>query len=63
MDDEQLIAATLDLLRRATRGSATSKALGKRGFYAQVGLDQSPAYDLMGETMARAAIAPAAATG
>lgn len=41
---EQLEQATLDLLTRATRGSAFSKALGKRAFYAQVDLDQPKAY-------------------
>jgi len=40
----QLDDATLDLARRASRGSAASKALGKRTFYAQVGLDQDAAY-------------------
>src|SRR6187431_3334172 len=33
--DDKLDAAVDDLLRRATRGSAASKALGKRAFYAQ----------------------------
>src|SRR4051812_43006137 len=39
-----LLDATRDLLERATRGSAMSKALGKDGFYAQVDLDQQKAY-------------------
>jgi hypothetical protein len=38
--DDELDDAVDDLVRRATRGSAMSKALGKRGFYAQVDLDQ-----------------------
>jgi enoyl-CoA hydratase/carnithine racemase len=63
VDDNHLEAATLDLLRRATRGSVPSKALGKRGFYAQVGLAQQPAYDLMVETMANAALIPDAQEG
>ena len=41
---EQLDEATLGLLTRATRGSAFSKGLGKRAFYAQVDLDQPKAY-------------------
>jgi len=41
---DQLDEATLDLLTRATRGSAFSKGLGKRAFYAQVDLDQPKAY-------------------
>jgi enoyl-CoA hydratase/carnithine racemase len=45
---------TLELLRRATRGSAFSKGLGKRGFYAQVDLDQPKAYAYAVEVMAGA---------
>src|SRR4051794_11398239 len=41
---DELEQATLDLLTRATRGSALSKSLGKRAFYAQVDLDQPKAY-------------------
>src|SRR3954447_19771381 len=40
----ELDAACLDLLDRATRGSRTSKGMGKQGFYAQVDLDQAKAY-------------------
>ena len=39
--DAELDAAVDDLMRRATRGSAASKALGKRAFYAQVDMDQA----------------------
>ncbi len=53
--DAELHTATLDLLARATRGSALSKATGKRGFYAQVGLDQPAAYALAMELMATSA--------
>jgi enoyl-CoA hydratase/carnithine racemase len=42
---EQLDDATVSLLRRATRGSRASKALGKQTFYAQIGLDQRAAYE------------------
>jgi enoyl-CoA hydratase/carnithine racemase len=48
----ELDAACLDLLRRATRGSRTSKALGKQGFYTQVDLDQAQAYAYAIELMA-----------
>jgi enoyl-CoA hydratase/carnithine racemase len=41
---DRLDEATWELITRATRGSAESKALGKRGFYAQIGLDQPGAY-------------------
>jgi enoyl-CoA hydratase/carnithine racemase len=50
--DEQLEAATLDLLERATRGSAMSKAIGKRAFYSQLGMDQTQAYTYAVEVMA-----------
>lgn len=61
--DEELHTATHDLLARATRGSTTSKGLGKRGFYAQVGLDQTQAYELAVHTMASAAVTPDAQEG
>lgn len=52
--DAELAEATTDLLRRATRGSALSKALGKRQLYAQLGLPQPEAYDLAIAAMAAA---------
>lgn len=60
---EQLDAVTLDLINRASRGSALSKALGKRGFYQQIGLPQSQAYALACEMMASAAMTPDAQEG
>ncbi len=54
--DDELDDAVADLVRRATRGSALSKALGKRGIYAQIDLDQSKAYDYAIELMASAAM-------
>src|SRR6185369_16452394 len=56
--DDQLDAATLDLLRRATRGSAASKGLGKLAFYAQIRLPQDEAYELAVQQMASAALLP-----
>jgi enoyl-CoA hydratase/carnithine racemase len=53
--DDELDAAVDDLIRRATRGSAMSKGLGKRGFYAQVDLDQRAAYLHAIDLMAAAA--------
>ena len=53
--DDQLDAAVDDLMARATRGSASSKALGKRAFYAQVDLDQAKAYEYATHVMAAAA--------
>jgi enoyl-CoA hydratase/carnithine racemase len=49
---DDLDAATLDLVRRATRGSSLSKALGKQGFYAQIDLPQEQAYAHAIELMA-----------
>jgi enoyl-CoA hydratase/carnithine racemase len=60
---DQLDAATLDLITRASRGSALSKALGKQGFYQQAGLPQDEAYRLAVELMASAAMTPDAQEG
>ena len=60
---DQLDAAVLDLITRATRGSALSKGLGKQGFYQQVGLPQEQAYQLAIELMANAAMTPDAQEG
>ena len=51
---EDLETATLSLMQRVTRGSRTSKAIGKRAFYAQIGLEQKEAYDYAVEVMAAA---------
>ena len=61
--DDQLDAEVGDLLSRATRGSLASKALGKRAFYAQVGLDQAAAYAYAMDVMARAALTADAQEG
>jgi enoyl-CoA hydratase/carnithine racemase len=53
----ELEEATLDLLRRATRGSVNSKGLGKQTFYAQIGLPQPDAYEYAMDVMARAGVA------
>ncbi len=44
--------ACADLLRRATRGSAFAKGVGKAAYYAQVDLDQPQAYAYAIEVMA-----------
>jgi len=59
----ELDAACLDLLRRATRGSRSSKALGKQGFYAQVDLDQPKGYAYAIELMAASSQTPDAREG
>jgi enoyl-CoA hydratase/carnithine racemase len=60
---DQLDAAVLDLITRATRGSALSKALGKQGFYQQIGLPQEQAYADAVDLMAKAAMTADAQEG
>jgi enoyl-CoA hydratase/carnithine racemase len=50
--DDELDQATLDLLERATRGSAMSKGLGKQAFYRQIEQPLEDAYEMTSETMA-----------
>jgi len=61
--DAQLDSAVQDLLERVTRGSAESKGLGKRAFYAQIDLDQPKAYAYAVEVMAAASQLPDAVEG
>lgn len=56
--DADLDDAVADLMARATRGSAASKAMGKRAFYAQVDLDQPKAYAYAMEVMAAGVVTP-----
>jgi len=56
--DVELDAAVTDLLERATRGSASSKALGKRAFHTQIGMDLPQAYAYAVEVMAAASQTP-----
>lgn len=60
---DQLEAAALDLIQRATRGSTESKAMGKQGYYRQMELAQPQAYALAGEIMAAGALTPDAQEG
>ncbi len=55
--------ATTELLRRATRGSAASKGIGKQAFYAQIDLDQPKAYAYAIEVMAASSQLPDAKEG
>ena len=50
--------ATFDLLRRATRGSRSSKGLGKQVFYDQIALDERGAYEQALDAMARSSQTP-----
>jgi enoyl-CoA hydratase/carnithine racemase len=52
--DTAVAQETRNLLALATRGSAASKALGKRAFYRQVDLPLAEAYAEAGEAMAQA---------
>jgi enoyl-CoA hydratase/carnithine racemase len=61
--DAELDDAVHDLLTRATRGSAASKALGKHAFYTQIGMDQPQAYAYAVEVMAAASQIPGAREG
>jgi len=61
--DDELDAATADLLARATRGSSASRALGKRAFYTQIGMEQPQAYAYAVEVMAAASQIPDAQEG
>jgi enoyl-CoA hydratase/carnithine racemase len=56
--DAEVPKATRELLERATRGSALSKALGKQTFYRQVDLDVRSAYAYAIEVMAAASQTP-----
>jgi enoyl-CoA hydratase/carnithine racemase len=59
----QLDAAVHDLLRRVTRGSTQSKAIGKQALYAQIDLDQAKAYSYAIEVMAATSQLPDAREG
>ena len=61
--DGQLDAAVDELMARSIRGSAMSKAQGKRAFYAQVDLDQPKAYAYAVEVMAAGVVTPDAQEG
>jgi enoyl-CoA hydratase/carnithine racemase len=54
----ELDAAVDDLIYRATRGSAQSKAVGKHAYYSQIDLDQDKAYTYAIEVMAASALTP-----
>lgn len=63
VDDADLDAGVADLLRRATRGSAWSKALGKRTFYEQINMAETDAYTFASAVMADAVTGDAAQEG
>ena len=53
--DAELVEATDELMRRATRGSATSKMEGKRAYYAQYDMATADAYEYATGVMAAGA--------
>lgn len=61
--DTDLDKAVSELLRRATRGSAASKALGKQTIYAQLDRPEADAYAIALEVMAAASQLPGAKEG
>jgi enoyl-CoA hydratase/carnithine racemase len=54
----ELDDASTRLLRRATRGSAISKGIGKQAFYEQMAMSQSDAYAYATDVMAAASLIP-----
>jgi enoyl-CoA hydratase/carnithine racemase len=60
---DRLDETTLELLTRATRGSAASKGIGKTTLYAQSDLGQADAYNLAVEVMAATSQTPDAQEG
>ncbi|MFC5754869.1 enoyl-CoA hydratase-related protein [Actinomadura rugatobispora] len=61
--DDELEKATRELLERATRGSARSKALGKQALYAQLDRPEQDAYTYAIEVMAASSQTPEAQEG
>lgn len=51
--DDELDGAVTELVRRVTRGSRASKALGKQTLYSQMDLTMDEAYDIAIDVMAR----------
>jgi enoyl-CoA hydratase/carnithine racemase len=63
VEDKDLDSATFDLLQRATRGSQSSKAIGKRTYYEQISMSEADAYAFASAVMADAVVGPAAQEG
>lgn len=61
--DAELDAAVEELLARATRGSRSSKALGKQTLYAQLDRPEEDAYAIALDVMAAASQTPSAREG
>lgn len=52
----ELDAATLDLIQRASRGGALSKAMGKQAFYRQIDMAQDQSYAFAASVIAEATV-------
>ena len=63
VDDADLDSAVAALLARVTRGSAWSKALGKRTFWEQVNMTEADAYEFASAVMADAVTGDSAQEG
>jgi enoyl-CoA hydratase/carnithine racemase len=61
--DEELENATQALLDRACRGSRESKAIGKKAYYQQVGMNEADAYAFASAVMANAVVSDVAQEG
>lgn len=61
--DQDLEGATQSLLERACRGSRESKAVGKKAYYQQVGMNESDAYLFASAVMANAVVSDVAQEG
>ena len=63
VDDNDLDAATQELLERACRGSRESKAIGKQAYYQQIGMNEADAYAFASAVMAQAVMSDVAQEG
>lgn len=63
VDDNDLDAATQELLERACRGSRESKAIGKQAYYQQIGMNEPDAYAFASAVMAQAVVSDVAQEG
>ena len=63
VEDDELDGAVHGLLARVTRGSVTSKGLGKRTYYEQIQMPEPEAYAFASAVMAEAVTGPAAQEG
>jgi enoyl-CoA hydratase/carnithine racemase len=61
--EPELDAAVAALLKRVTRGSAESKAIGKRTLYAQLSMPQQAAYEYATDVMTATSQSPDAQEG